>query len=291
MKNFRLAFYTIIVISTLTLVSTYLLGKTAVLDIKSDGDALDTAVQDEIITGQILHVDTENEPDDADTIIKEDENKEGKNQTEISSIAEEIKDKNSTITTTSSSTNSSSSTNTSSPAPTPVSPSGCPASTLNCIPCNTNDGHWACRVEPGETLGFLGWSCQNNNPGNIRYSTARISYITKHGGPAPCGERIDSRGGTYMIFSTYQDGRNALKAYMKAINAATHTAYSDCADGTCSLSYVFSKYAPGDPNYAQNVADKIGGGVTPSTDLSWVIANKFDALINAIQAKEGFFTQ
>ncbi|MBN1331262.1 hypothetical protein JW978_00035 [Candidatus Dojkabacteria bacterium] len=172
-------------------------------------------------------------------------------------------------------------------SPPPLTNGTCPVSTQNCVPCNINDGHWACRVEPGKEEGYLGWSCQNNNPGNIRYSSARISYITKHGGPKPCGERIDSRGGTYMIFSTYQDGRNGLKAYMKAIAAATHTAYGECADGDCSLSYVFSKYAPGDPNYASYIAGKIG--VSTSTSLQWVIENKFEPLIDAIQQKEGFF--
>ena len=93
-----------------------------------------------------------------------------------------------------------------------------------------------------------------------------------------------------MIFSSYQDGRNALKAYIKAINAATHTAYSECASPSgCSLSYVFSKYAPYDPNYAINIADKIG--VQADTKLQWVIDNKFEELISAIQTKEGFFTQ
>lgn len=174
------------------------------------------------------------------------------------------------------------------PPPPPPGNGSCPVSTQNCIPCTLGE-HWACRVEPGETEGFLGWSCQNNNPGNIRYSDVRINYIQTLGGPAPCGERIDSRGGTYMIFSTYNDGRNGLKAYFKAISNATHTAYSECADGDCSLAYVFSKYAPGDVNYAQNIADKIG--VDISTPLQWVIANKFEELINAVQSKEGFFTQ
>ncbi|MBD3280899.1 hypothetical protein GF389_05250 [Candidatus Dojkabacteria bacterium] len=175
------------------------------------------------------------------------------------------------------------------PAPPPLSDGSCPVNTQSCVPCNINDGHWACRVESREEDGYLGWSCQNNNPGNIRYSTARISYIKAHGGPAPCGERFDSRGGTYMIFSSYNDGRNALKAYMEAIVAATHTAYGECADGDCSLSYVFSKYAPGDPNYASNIATKLG--VSTDTSLQWVIAHKFEDLINAIQQKEGFFIQ
>jgi len=76
---------------------------------------------------------------------------------------------------------------------------------------------------------------------------------------------------------------------MKAINAGTHTAYSSCPGNGCTLAFVFSKYAPGDPNYASNIASKLG--VSTSTTLSWVIANKFEALIDAIQAKEGFFTQ
>ena len=173
------------------------------------------------------------------------------------------------------------------PAPTPVTPSSCPATTKSCIPCTSATSSY-CRFEPGKTEGYVGWSCQNNNPGNIRYSSARIGYIQAMGGPPPCGERFDSRGGTYMIFSSYNDGRNALKAYMKAINTATHTAYGECKTGNCSLQYVFSKYAPYDPNYAQNIADKIG--VTKETSLNWVIQNKFEELISAIEQKEGFFS-
>ena len=55
------------------------------------------------------------------------------------------------------------------PTPTPPPSNGsCPASTLNCVPCKVSDGHWACRYEAGAEYGYLGWSCQNNNPGNIR---------------------------------------------------------------------------------------------------------------------------
>ncbi len=174
---------------------------------------------------------------------------------------------------------------TTTPAPAPI-PSPCPVSTKSCIPCSI--GQSLCRYESGATSGFLGWACQNNNLGNIRYSTARIGYITKHGGPAPCGERIDSRGGTYMIFSTYQDGRNALRAYLLALNAGTHTAYPECASGNCDLIYVFSKYAPGDTNYAQNIADRLG--VTADTKFRWVVENKMEQLLNAIEIKEGFFS-
>lgn len=234
----------------------------------------------------------------SEEIVRNEENageQEAKKQevTEIGNLAKEYKESNTDIVVTA---NTSSSVQTPTPTPeptpeprTPVTGS-CPASTLKCVPCNISDGHWACRVEPGETEGFLGWACQNNNPGNIRYSDARVSYIAAHGGPKPCGERFDSRGGTYMIFGTYSAGRTALKAYMKAINAGTHTAYSQCATPAgCSLSYVFSKYAPGDPNYAKNIADKIG--VKATTKLDWVIKKKFEALISAIQSKEGFFVQ
>ena len=239
----------------------------------------------------VLNLHTAEETTDTD---KSSDSEDKPNETEISEIAKEV-EKDTTTTTpkpapapTPTPAPAPAPTPTPTPTPTPVSPSGCPASTLSCVPCTTSSDS-RCRVEPGETQGFLGWACQNNNPGNIRYSSARISYITKHGGPAPCGERVDSRGGTYMIFKTYADGRNSLKAYMKAINAGTHTAYSSCPGNGCTLAFVFSKYAPGDPNYASNIASKLG--VSTSTTLSWVIANKFEALIDAIQAKEGFFTQ
>jgi hypothetical protein len=208
-------------------------------------------------------------------------------------VAEEKNSANTTNSTGSLSTNTTTKPKTvTKPTPTPTpnptpSPTSCPQSTQNCVPCNKADGNIYCRLEPGKTTGYKGWSCQNNNPGNIRYSSSRINLITGQGGPKPCGERVDSRGGTYMIFKTYSEGRNGLKAYLKAINAGQHSAYSDCADGICSLSYVFSKYAPGDPNYAKNIADKLGVPVT--TNLSWVIANKFEQFIDAIQVKEGWF--
>ena len=54
------------------------------------------------------------------------------------------------------------------PDPPPLTDGSCPVSTLNCVPCKVSDGHWACRYESGAEYGYLGWSCQNNNPGNIR---------------------------------------------------------------------------------------------------------------------------
>ena len=172
------------------------------------------------------------------------------------------------------------------PTPKPPSPSGCPASTQSCIPCTIGQSY--CRYEKGATSGYLGWSCQNNNPGNIRYSSSRINLIRKHGGAAPCGVRYDSRGGTYMIFSTYSKGYGALKAYVKGVNAGDHSAYGSC--GNCTLQYFFSKYAPGDPNYDNAVGKEIG--VNPeTTKLSWVVANKLDPFVNAIKRHEGWFVK
>ena len=164
----------------------------------------------------------------------------------------------------------------------------CPITTQNCVPCNA--GELYCRVESGKTTGFKGWACQNNNPGNIRYSSYRISLIQGQGGRAPCGQKPLPDG--YMVFTDYQTGRNALKAYIKAINAGQHTAYPEC--GNCNLKYFFSKYAPAgdqnDPNsYANNVANAIGVNADTTT-IAWVVANKLEEFVSAIQTQEGWFT-
>ena len=173
-------------------------------------------------------------------------------------------------------------------------PSSCPVSTQACVPCTVGE-HWACRVEPGETEGYLGWSCQNNNPGNIRYSDSRISLITSHGGEAPCGMREDSRGGTYMIFSTYSAGRNALKAYLKAVDAGDHSAYVDIGCGECTLQDFFKKYAPlADNNLPSAYAGYVAswnGVDSYTTTLRWMILHKFDGMIDAMQSKEGWYVQ
>ena len=164
-----------------------------------------------------------------------------------------------------------------------AAPGSCPVSTQNCVPCTA--GELYCRYEAGETSGYLGWACQNNNPGNVKYSDYRIGIITSMGGQAPCGEK-----GGFMVFSSYENCRNSVKSYISGINAGKHSAYPTC--GNCSLLTFFSSYAPDSPvSYTQGIVNKMGGDVTPDTLLSWVVANRFDDFINAIQKNEGFFTQ
>lgn len=88
-------------------------------------------------------------------------------------------------------------------------------------------------------------------------------------------------------FTTYTDGYNALKAYVKGINNGEHSAYTNC--GNCTLSFFFSKYAPSDPNYASSVAAYINEPT--SQKLNYVVANKLDQFVTAIKIHEGFFTQ
>lgn len=176
-------------------------------------------------------------------------------------------------------------TNTPTPVPTKTA-SSCPQTTQNCVLCNTGEQY--CRTMPGESNGYKGWACQNNNPGNIRYSSYRNSIITKNGGTASCGDR-----GGYMAFSTYNQGRDALKAYIIGISKGDHVAYTEC--GECSLRYFFSKYAPaGDQNdpesYANKVATWIGVDVD-DTSLNWIVANKLDEMVDAIQRMEGWFVE
>lgn len=169
----------------------------------------------------------------------------------------------------------------------------CPSTTLNCVPCTSGSD---CRYEPGKTHGFRGWACQNNNPGNIRNASTNMAtdsknaMIARNGGTPACGVRNDSRGGSYFVFSTYSAGIGALKAYVKGINNGEHTAYTNC--GNCTLSFFFSKYAPGDSSYATKVAEYMGGGVTTSTKLQDIISqNKLDLFVAAIKNREGFITQ
>lgn len=160
-------------------------------------------------------------------------------------------------------------------------PNNCPKTTQNCTVCKAEDLY--CRE------GYLGWACQNNNPGNIRYSSGRIDLIEQNGGKAPCG----SNGG-FMTFTNYDDGIKALKAYLKAINNGQHSAYPNC--GNCTLKYFFSKYAPvGDNNdpdaYAKAVANDMGDNITISTKLEWIVGHsRLTDLAKAIKKHEGWFT-
>lgn len=191
-------------------------------------------------------------------------------------------------------------TNSSTEEQAPVVNSTCPVSTLNCVPCSIKDGHWACRVEDGQTNGYLGWSCQNNNPGNIRPSSTaypnckssasydRVCIISNNGGPLPCGQRGNSSMGYYMVFSTYNDGKNALKAYIKGINAGQHAAYSGC--GNCTLRYFLGKYSGNSTTYPDGIGAKLG--VNPdTTNLNQIVPTRLDELVQAIQQQEGFFTK
>ncbi|MFQ5493068.1 MAG: hypothetical protein ACE5DX_02840 [Candidatus Dojkabacteria bacterium] len=179
------------------------------------------------------------------------------------------------------------------PFPT-ISPNACPVSTMACIPCNAGESY--CRFEQGETTGYLGWACQNNNPGNIRYSQSRIDLIVAYGGTAPCGSNGPYPASQYMMFSNYIYGRNGLKAYLKAIADGAHSSYNpECANGGCSLRLMFSKYAPAadqnDPNsYSNFVANYIGVDVD-NTPLGWIVENKLDGFADAIQIREGWFVQ
>lgn len=185
----------------------------------------------------------------------------------------------------------------------------CPASTLNCVPCKAGETY--CRLEPGKTRGFKGWSCQNNNPGNIRNASTNMATDTKNlmivrnGGTAACGVRYDSRdGGSYFVFSTYNTGYNSLKAYIKGINNGEHTSYKGsswtCSGttytgnwscGNCTLEQFFSKYAPYScKTYAATVAKEMGIPVTQT--IKYIIdAGKLDAFAIAIKNYEGFYTQ
>jgi hypothetical protein len=167
---------------------------------------------------------------------------------------------------------------------------GCPTTTLNCIPCTSGS---TCRYEPGESHGFIGWSCQNNNPGNIRNASTNMAtdfknlMIVRNGGTAACGVRYDVRGGSYFVFANYSAGIGALKAYLKGVNNGEHSSYTGCGD--CTLTFFFSLYAGGDTNYDDAVATEIGEPVTQT--LRYVVANKLDAFVQAIKNHEGFFTQ
>jgi Repeat of unknown function (DUF5648) len=174
----------------------------------------------------------------------------------------------------------------STPKPQQVS-ANCPISTRECVPCTSSDP--LCRIQSGKTTGYQGWSCQNNNLGNIRYSSSRNAIITAEGGEASCGER-----GGFMVFRDYTIGRNSTKAYLKGIRNNRHSSYLPvCQDGDCTLKEFFSIYAPAsdqnDPeSYANHVAEWTGTNAD-STTLAWMIDNKFDAFLDAIKRQEGWF--
>ena len=167
---------------------------------------------------------------------------------------------------------------------------GCPTTTQNCVPCTSGS---TCRFEPNKTHGFIGWSCQNNNPGNIRNSSTNMAtdfknlMIIRNGGTPACGVRYDVRGSSYFVFATYSAGMSGLKAYIKGINNGEHSSYTGCGD--CTLQFFFSIYSPGDGSYDDAVAVYIGEPVTQT--LRYVVANKLDAFAEAIKQHEGFFTQ
>lgn len=171
----------------------------------------------------------------------------------------------------------------------PPTLSSCPVTTQNCVPCHVSETY--CRVLSGEEYGYLGWACQNNNPGNIRYSDYRIDYITAMGGEAPCADR-----GGFMAFSTYASGYNSVKAYHRAIDAGLHPAYQgdgyNCGAGTCNLYQFFTHYAPNNPiNYTNNLTAKMSGNITGETNYRWIIQNRHDDFMAAMMQMEGFFTQ
>jgi hypothetical protein len=174
--------------------------------------------------------------------------------------------------------------------PWPVAP-GCPTSTLNCVPCTSGT---YCRFETGETHGFLGWSCQNNNPGNIRPATFKDEIIVRNGGVASCGIRYDSRGGSYMVFSDYNSGFNGLKAYLRGISNGEHSSYQDTVNGIycgdCSLRFFAEKYSANYSTYANNLGNYLG--VNPdTTTLRTLVETRLDDLARGIQHVEGFYTQ
>jgi len=176
----------------------------------------------------------------------------------------------------------------------PVAGDNCPVFTRRCVPCNAGEQY--CRHLDGANSGFLGWSCQNNNPGNIRYSEFRKNLIVQYGGPEACGSNGPHPGSQYMVFSTYEEGRTALGVYLEAIAQGGHSSYLPvCQNGGCTLLEFFSIYAPyGDQNnpnsYSNYVANYIGVGQDQET-LRWILDNKKQQFISAIQTHEGWFTQ
>lgn len=166
--------------------------------------------------------------------------------------------------------------------------SNCPVSTQRCVPCTSGT---SCRFELGgyPNHGFLGFACQDNNPGNIRPSDYRNTIIVNNGGTASCGKRTDLKGqGDYMVFATYDIGWNALKAYIRGINNGQHSAYTGC--GNCTLSFFFSKWALDTGPYASAVGLELGVDPTTTTIQSLIDGGRLDDFAIAIKHHEGWFT-
>jgi len=180
----------------------------------------------------------------------------------------------------------------------------CPSSTQNCVPCYLGDS--LCRIETGETRGFRGWACQNNNPGNIRpinnYNDTndfRNRLIVSMGGTPSCGIRTGT-GGSYMVFTDYTTGFNSLKAYISAINAGMHTAYIEKNPdgsivgvyGNCSLTFFMNKWASNpSAGYKQTISNYLGVDPNTTTLESIVNGGKLNDLANGIKIAEGFIVQ
>ena len=180
----------------------------------------------------------------------------------------------------------------------------CPSSTQNCVPCYLGDS--LCRIETGETRGFRGWACQNNNPWNIRpinnYNDTndfRNRLIKAMGGTPSCGIRTGT-GGSYMVFTDYTTGVNSLKAYISAINAGMHTSYTEYNDdgsikgvcGNCSLTFFMNKWANNPPaGYKQTISNYLGVDPNTTTLESLVNGGRLNDLANGIKIAEGFYIQ
>lgn len=100
---------------------------------------------------------------------------------------------------------------------------------------------------------FEGWtqgsvSQRNNNPGNLKYAHQRGAI------------GIDPAG--FAVFSTYEDGWQALVTQLEAAFSGASRVYSP----EDTLSEFFAKYTEGDSQaYANYVADRLG--VNPGTRL------------------------
>ena len=180
----------------------------------------------------------------------------------------------------------------------------CPASTQNCVPCYV--GESLCRIETGETRGFKGWACQNNNPGNIRpinnYNDTndfRNRLIKAMGGTPSCGIRTGT-GGSYMVFTDYTTGFNSLKAYISAINAGMHTSYTEYnvdgsvkgVCGNCSLTFFMNKWANNpSEGYKQTISNYLGVDPNTTTLMSLINAGRLTDLANGIKTAEGFIVR
>jgi hypothetical protein len=108
-----------------------------------------------------------------------------------------------------------------------------------------------------------------------------------------------------MVFASYSDGYNGLKAYLKGIAAGQHPSYHGTFNGVeqvcgeCNLKVFSALYAgtsipaqDAADSYANRIANRLGVDVdVDTTMLSWITANKLDELAGAIQINEGFYAQ